>query len=231
MKMQTEAQYTQDLPLPGSDGAVKDLAAAKLFDELGQSVGNLTDYRPSIGSADSAKDMLPSLSLQENYGFTPILFRRRSHLTVPSEETEKKATSFNVGSDLSLHGAGSITEQMLPSGDSMTFARRYQSLLLASGDRISVNAKGNVTMIDASGRVATMTEKTMTPPDMMPSLVLGEFSNGVQMTYAGSINVLTYPDGTRVYLDRTGLRAIDRDDQPRIQLDSRQPNFDFRGFK
>jgi hypothetical protein len=76
-----------------------------------------------------------------------------------------------------------------------------------------------------------MTEKTMTPPDMMPSLVLGEFSNGVQMTYAGSINVLAYPDGTRVYLDRTGLRAIDRDDQPRIQLDSRQPNFDFRGFK
>lgn len=211
MKMQTEAQYTQDLPLPGSDGAVKDLAAAKLFDELGQSSGTVKDFSPgAIDSGDRVKELLPTLFI---------------------EQSERKASSVNVGPDLTLHGYGSAAEQMLPSGDSLSLAKGYQSLGLAGGDRISVNSSGDVTMVDANGRVATMTEKRTTPPDMMPSLVMGEFSNGVRLTSAGDLNVLTYPDGTRVYLDRTGLRAVDRENQPRVQLDSQRPDFDFRAFK
>ncbi|MBP9093577.1 hypothetical protein KBI23_21335 [bacterium] len=209
--MKMEAQPVQDLLTRDSEGRGKDSAAARILDELGHPSGNVKDFRPSaIDSGYRVKDLLPPLFI---------------------EQSERKVSSVNVGPDLPLHGYGSAAEQMLPGGDSLSLAKGYQSLGLAGGDRISVNSSGDVTMVDANGRVATMTEKRTTPPDMMPSLVMGEFSNGVRLTSAGGLNVLTYPDGTRVYLDRTGLRAVDRENQPRVQLDLKRPDFDFIAFK
>lgn len=209
--MKMEAQHAQDLPMNSSDGRGKDSAAARLFDEVGHSSGAIKDFRAgAVDSGDHVKDLLPTLLL---------------------ENSDRKASSVNVGPGLELHGAGNAPEQVLPSGDRLAFAKGYQSLTLTSGESISVNGSGDITMVGPDGRLATMIDKRTTPPDMMPFLVMGEFSNGVRLTSAGDLNVLTYPDGTRVYLDRTGLRAVDRDDQPRIQLDSQNPDFDFRGFK
>ncbi len=209
--MKMEAQHAQDLPMNSSDGRGKDSAAARLFDELGQRFGAIKDFcTGAVDSGDHVKELLPTLLL---------------------ENSDRKASSVNVGPDLELHGAGAVPEQVLPSGDRLDFAKGYQSLTLPTGENISVSSSGDITMVGADGRLATMTDKRTTPPDMMPFLVGGEFSNGVRLTSAAGLNILSYPDGTRVFLDRTGLRAIDRDDQPRIQLDSQNPDFDFRGFK
>lgn len=209
--MKMEAHHAKDLPMSSFDGSGKDLTAARIFDEVGHSSGAIKDFRVgAVDSGDHVKDLLPTLLL---------------------ENSDRKASSVNVGPDLELHGAGAAPEQLLPSGDRLAFDKGYQSLTLPTGENISVNSSGDITMVGADGRLATMTDKRTTPPDMMPFLVMGEFSNGVRLTSAGDLNVLTYPDGTRVYLDRTGLRAVDRDDQPRIQLDSQNPDFDFRGFK
>lgn len=209
--MKIEAQHAQDLPMNSSDGRGKDSVAARLFDELGQRLGAIKDFRAgAVDSGDHVKDLLPTLLL---------------------ENSDRKTSSINVGSRLDLHGAGAAPEQVLPSGDRLAFAEGYQSLTLPSGENISVNSSGEITMVGADGRLATMTDKYTTPPDMMPSLVMGEFSNGVRLTSAGGLNVLSYPDGTSVFLDRTGLRAVDRENQSRVQLDSRNPDFDFRGFK
>lgn len=209
--MKMEAQHAQDLPMNSSDGSGKDSAAARLFDELGHSSGAIKDFRVgAVGGGDRVKELLPTLHL---------------------ENSDRKASSINVGFDLDLHGAGAAPEQLLPSGDRLAFAKGYQALTLPSGESISVNSSGEITMVGADGRLATMIDKRTTPPDMMPSLVMGEFSNGVRLTSAGGLNILNYPDGTSVFLDRTGLRAVDRVKQPRIQLDSQNPDFEFRGFK
>lgn len=209
--MKMEAQHAQDLPMNSSDGSSKDLAAARIFDEVGHSSGAIKDFRVGAGGGgDRVKELLPTLLL---------------------ENSDRKASSVNVGPDLELHGAGVTPEQLLPSGDRLAFAKGYQALTLPSGDSISVNSSGEITMVGADGRLATMTDKQTTPPDMMPSLVMGEFSNGVRLTSAGGLNILSYPDGTSVYLDRTGLRAVDRDNQPRVQLDAQRPDFDFIAFK
>ncbi len=209
--MKMEAQHAQDLPMNSSDGSGKDLAAARIFDEVGYSSGAIKDFRVgAVDSGDHVKDLLPTLLL---------------------ENSDRKASSVNVGPDLELHGAGAAPEQLLPSGDRLAFDNGYQSLTLPTGENISVNSSGDITMVGADGRLATMTDKRTTPPDMMPFLVMGEFSNGVRLTSAGGLNILSYPDGTSVFLDRTGLRAVDRENQPRIQLDSQNPDFDFRGFK
>ncbi len=209
--MKMEAQHAQDLPMNSTDGRGKDSAVARIIDELGQRFGAIKDFRAgAVDSGDHVKDLLPTLLL---------------------ENSDRKASSVNVGPDLELHGVGAAPEQVLPSGDRLDFAKGYQSLTLPTGENISVNSSGDITMVGPDGRLATMTDKQLTPPDMMPSLVMGEFSNGVRLTSAGGLNILSYPDGTRVYLDRSGLRAVDRDDQPRVQLDSQNPDFDFRGFK
>ncbi|GEM_PF-1552926 len=209
--MKMEAQHAQDLPMNSSDGSSKDLAAARIFDEVGHSSGAIKDFRVGAGGGgDRVKELLPTLLL---------------------ENSDRKASSVNVGPDLELHGAGVAPEQLLPSGDRLAFAKGYQALTLPSGDSISVNSSGEITMVGADGRLATMTDKQTTPPDMMPSLVMGEFSNGVRLTSAGGLNILSYPDGTSVYLDRTGLRAVDRENQPRVQLDAQRPDFDFIAFK
>lgn len=209
--MKMEAQHAQDLPMNSSDGRGKDSAAARLFDELGHSSGAIKDFRAgAVDSGDHVKELLPTLLL---------------------ENSDRKASSVNLGPDLELHGAGAPPEQLLTSGDRLAFAKGYQSLTLSSGDSISVNSSGDVTMVGADGQLVTMIDKRTTPPDMMPSLVMAEFSNGVQLTSSGGFNILSYPDGTRVYLDETGLRAVDRVKQPRIQLDARRPDFEFRGFK
>jgi len=209
--MKMEAQHAQDLPMNSSDGSSKDLAAARIFDEVGHSSGAIKDFRVGAGGGgDRVKELLPTLLL---------------------ENSDRKASSVNVGPGLELHGAGVAPEQLLPSGDRLAFAKGYQALTLPSGDSISVNSSGEITMVGADGRLATMTDKQTTPPDMMPSLVMGEFSNGVRLTSAGGLNILSYPDGTSVYLDRTGLRAVDRENQPRVQLDAQRPDFDFIAFK
>ncbi len=209
--MKMEAQHAQDLPMNSSDGRGKDSPAARLFDEVGHSSGAIKDFRSgAVDSGDHVKDLLPNLLLENSY---------------------RKASSVNVGPGLELHGAGAAPEQVLPSGDRLAFAKGYQALTLPSGDSISVDSSGEITMVGPDGRLATMTDKQTTPPDMMPSLVMGEFSNGVRLTSAGGLNILSYPDGTSVYLDRTGLRAVDRENQPRVQLDARRPDFDFIAFK
>lgn len=207
--MKIESHSNQDLPLPTDVSSVKDLAATKLFVDAGTTLSNVKDFRPDNG--DKVTSFLPPILLENT---PPVL-----------------SSSFSMGSELALHGKGLVGERVLPSGDTLRLGNGYQNLSLPDGEHITVNRRGAVSMFDANGRMATVTEERSTPPDMMPSLIMSEFSNGVRVTSAGGLSILSYPNGTRVYVDHTGLRAIDRDDQPRIQLDSRQPNFDFRGFK
>ncbi len=207
--MKMEAQPYQDLALPTADTAARDSATVKMFDEANSILISGNDFRPQGG--DKFTRFLPPILLEHT---PPVL-----------------SSSFDLGFDMALHGRGLVGERVMPSGDTLRLGNGYQNLSLPDGESISVTRRGGVSMFDANGKKATVVEERSTPPDMMPALIMSEFSNGVRVTSAGGLSILSYPDGTRVYIDQTGLRAIDRDDQPRIQLDAQNPDFDFRGFK
>ncbi|CAN5188768.1 hypothetical protein BH11CYA1_BH11CYA1_29820 [soil metagenome] len=207
--MKMEAQSNQDLPLPVFDSNARDSAAVRMLDEASSALGQVKDFRPDSG--DKFTRFLPPILLEHT---PPVL-----------------SSSFDMGSGTDLHSRGLVGEKVLPSGDTLRLGNGYQNLSLPDGESISVSRRGGVSMFDANGKMATVTEERATPPDMMPSLIFSEFSNGVKMTSAGGLSVLSYPNGARVYIDHTGLRAIDRENQPRVQLDARNPDFDFRGFK
>ncbi len=213
--MKMEAQPNQDLPAVSTEGEGSgDKASKRMYDELGHGA----DTKKCFGNGDTKggcrpQELLPNLLLESRENRNP--------------------SSVNLGSDLRLHGADSPIKQVFSSGDSLGLIKGHQTLVLAGGDRIHLNAAGALTMTDAEGNVASVIEKRLTPPDMMPVLLSHQFSNGARMSSAGDLRILRYPNGTTVYLDETGLRAIDRDSNTnaRIQLDTQRPDFEFRGFK
>lgn len=114
------------------------------------------------------------------------------------------------------------------SGDVFSAKNCAQYVALESGESITRNKTGGLALTDQLGHALIVEEKILPEPDMYPQITTTRFSGGVTMTESGGRQIINYPNGTEVHLDRDGFQSIRRNGVT-ISLGS-TPD-EFRGYK
>lgn len=217
MQREIETDYHQGLAALGEE----QVAANKLLQDSGAFTNCYKPVDPRVygdtGGKGGSQPDLPEIELVHPGTVQPPLsFRMRDGFDLESYKSPQVNT-FKSG------------DQLLSGRDVQ--GRDVQQLQLLGGGSIHLNSDGAVSLFDKDNRAATVTEKRATEPGMFPELTHTTFSNGARISFGGGIGVIDYPGGTTVFFDSRGLRALERGDSPRVQLNPRLGSFDFRGFK